>query len=209
MAHFTTETILNQPSLFRRNFMNSINGIKTAALIGSIGYRGTTNLSVFNSVFHLGATPPYIGFIIRPLTVPRHTYHNIKANGHFTINHIGTDFLERAHQTSANYPENVSEFEPAGLTEEFSDLLKAPYVKEATIKIGLSFQEEVKIEANQTILIVGKVEEIFLPENLIAEDGFVDPEKANSVGVAGLDAYFDLSFKARLPYARAEKKPHQ
>ena len=58
--------------------LNTIIGIKPANLIGSQSASGQSNLSIFNSVFHLGANPSLIGFIMRPTdAVARHTYENI------------------------------------------------------------------------------------------------------------------------------------
>jgi flavin reductase (DIM6/NTAB) family NADH-FMN oxidoreductase RutF len=63
-----------------------------------------TNLAVFSSITHLGSNPPLIGFVLRPTTVPRDSYRNIKASSLFTVNHIHHDTVADAHHTSAKYP---------------------------------------------------------------------------------------------------------
>ena len=73
---------------------------------------------------------------MRPFSVERHTYNNIKETNYFTINHINKEIYKQAHQTSARYDKDVSEFDECGLTPEYSDTIKAPYVKESKIKIG-------------------------------------------------------------------------
>ena len=97
---------------------------------------------------------------MRPVSVERHTYYNIKETGFFTINQIHKDIFKQAHQTSARYDKDVSEFDACGLTPEFTEIVKAPYVKESKIKIGLKFLEEHEIKSNGTIFIVGEIIEL-------------------------------------------------
>lgn len=188
----------------RINFTNSVSGIKGAHLIGTAGHRGVLNLGVFNSVVHIGGHPHLLGFILRPLTVPRHTYHNIKAKGYFTLNQIHEDILPKAHQASANYAAGVSEFEACGLSPQFTAAHPAPYVGECRLKIGCAFEEEHHIRANDTLLIVGRVVEILVPSDAVTDSGHIDPSAFGTVAVAGLDTYYRPERIARLPYARPE-----
>ncbi len=190
---------------FRRHFFNTLPGPRGVHLIGTKGHRGTENLGVFSSVVHLGANPALLGFHLRPLTVPRHTYHHLKATGWFTVNTLHPDILEAAHQTSANYPLDESEFAAAGLTPEYSARCPAPYVKESRIRIGLTFEEEHHIAANDTLFIVGRVQEIFVPDEVVADSGHVDHARLETLTVAGLDTYYRPVDARRLAYARPGK----
>ncbi|NJC27482.1 flavin reductase family protein [Neolewinella antarctica] len=205
--HLSLEDILAQESMYRRHFMNSLPGPRGVHLVGTKGYRGQENLGVFSSFVHISASsPPLLGFIMRPLTVPRHTYHHMKASGWFTVNTLHPDFVAQAHQTSANYPLNESEFAATGLTPEYSDACKAPYVKEASIKLGLSFEEEHKITGIETFFVVGRVREIFVPDEAVAETGHIDHELLETMTVAGLDTYHEVGKGRRFDYARVKKK---
>lgn len=186
----------------RRNFVNTLSGIKNVQLLGTQSPTGIDNLGLFNSVMHIGAAPACLGFIMRPLTVQRQTYNNLKASGHFTLNQVHQGIIDQAHQASAKYPDEVSEFEMVGLSPQRTASLKAPYVQEAQIKIGLEFQEEHYIQINHSWLIVGRIVEVLIPENSIGPDGHVDTAAWNGVGVSGLDTYYDLQQQKRLPYAR-------
>ncbi|MCB0635575.1 MAG: flavin reductase [Lewinella sp.] len=200
--HLTTDDFAGLESLYRRHFMNTLPGPRGVHLIGTLGYKGTPNLGVFNSVVHISASPPHLGFILRPLTVPRHTYHHLKAQGYFTVNTIHRAMLPAAHQTSANYPLEESEFEAVGLTPQYADRHPAPYVKESRVKIGLAFVEEHRIGVNDTRLIIGRVEEIIIDEAAVAPSGHVDHQALGTLGVMGLDTYFDVQDPTPLPYAR-------
>lgn len=205
----TKQNISDFDKLHRASFVNSISGFKSASLIGTISSEGKTNLATFNSVIHVGANPPTLGFLMRPVSVERHTYSNIKETKHLTINHINKEIFKQAHQTSARYENDVSEFDACGLTPEFTDSIKAPDVKESKIKIGLKFLEEQEIKSNGTILIVGEIQEIILPDEVVLADGFIDIEKAGTITISGLDSYHETKRIARLSYAKPGIEPKE
>jgi flavin reductase (DIM6/NTAB) family NADH-FMN oxidoreductase RutF len=203
------ENILAFDKLYRTNFINSLSGFKSANLIGTISVEGKTNLAIFNSVIHVGANPPLMGFLMRPVSVERHTYTNIKETGSFTINHINKEIYKQAHQTSARYDKNLSEFDQGSLTPEYTDTINAPYVKESKVKNGLKFLEEQEIKSNGTIFIVGEIIEIILPDNVTAKDGFIDIEKAGTIAISGLDSYHETNRIERLSYAKPGSEPKE
>ncbi len=199
---FSYHEIMELPKFHRINLINSVSGFKSANLLGTTNENGVPNLAIFSSVVHIGSNPPYLGFILRPVSVPRHTYLNLKHSGFFTVNQVPEELLEAAHQTSASYPEGVSEFEACGLTPVYSSLHPAPYVMESKVRIGLEFAEEKPIEVNNTLLIVGRILEIQLPTEVLSEDYYVHHEKAGSLAIGGLDGYYRNSLITRKPYAR-------
>ncbi|MEP0862297.1 MAG: flavin reductase family protein [Ignavibacterium sp.] len=198
----TNENILQFEKLYRTNFVNSLSGFKSANLIGTISKEGKTNLAIFSSVIHVGANPPLIGMLVRPASVPRHTYENIKDIGYFTINHINKEIFKQAYQTSARYEKDVSEFDECGLTPEFTNTIKAPYVKESNIKIGCRFVEEHLIKTNDTIFVVGEILEVNIPDDVLTDDGYIDIEIAGTLAISGLDSYHETKRISRLSYAK-------
>ncbi|MEM8584384.1 MAG: flavin reductase [Bacteroidota bacterium] len=200
--HLSLADIMDMESMFRRNLMNTLPGPRGVHLLGTKAHNGTENLGVFSSVVHLGANPPLLGFIMRPLTVPRQTYHHIQASGFFTLNSIQKDILKQAHQTSAKYKIEESEFTATGLTPYYGEHCLAPYVAESQIKIGLRLEEEHRIEANDTIFLVGAVIEVIIDDKAVQKSGHVDHHETGAMAVAGLDSYFDLGEETRLPFAR-------
>ncbi|MEZ4983772.1 MAG: flavin reductase [Saprospiraceae bacterium] len=199
----TTTEIPTLDKQYRRNFFNTLPGPRGVHLIGTKGHKGVENLGLFSSVVHIGATPPLLGVIVRPLTVPRHTYHHIKAKGYYTLNTIHPEILRQAHQASAHYPIETSEFAATGLTPWYSDAIPVPYVAESLVKIGLKWVEEHTIAANGTLFLVGEVVEVLLPDDCVSDEGHVNHELLNTLTVSGLDTYFSVEQIARLPYANA------
>lgn len=194
-------------SKIKAAFMNSLSGFKSASLIGTIDLQHNTNLAIFSSVIHVGSNPPLVGFINRPDTVDRHTFENILLTKHFTINHINKSIFIQAHQTSARYPKSISEFDATGLTPQFSNHFPAPFVMESHIKYGLEFVEKHDLKINGTILVIGKVVEVILPESCLLPDGAIDIEKADTIAISGLDSYHTTNKIARLSYAKPDKIP--
>lgn len=206
MTHFSKQDIINLASLERMHLINTCGGIKSGNLIGTISNSGVTNLAVFNSVIHLGSNPPMLSFMLRPTTVERHSYTNFKEKSHFTVNHIHESFIDKAHQTSAKYDENVSEFNAVGLTEEFFDGFDAPFVKESRIKMGCTFVNEYFIKEHDCRLIIGEIRHLLVEEGLQGKDGFLDLAKAKSAGIIGLDGYVKTELIERYAYARPNQK---
>lgn len=202
MQSFTYHDLMQLPSRYRGVLLNKVSGLKPANLIGTKSKDGQTNLAVFNSVVHIGANPPYLGFVLRPTTVERHTYENIKETGVYTINQITTEIHQQAHQTSAKYERNLSEFEAVGLTEYYHEDFQAPFVGESHIKIGLQFEEEHYVKCNDTRLVIGKVQHLLLPKGIIEDDGHIALEKLHSVVIGGLDSYYSIVQLGRYAYAQ-------
>jgi flavin reductase (DIM6/NTAB) family NADH-FMN oxidoreductase RutF len=186
----------------RAQFINSISGFRSVALIGTTDTKEQTNLAIFSSIVHIGSNPPLLSFIMRPDSVERHTLTNIMDTGFYTINHINADMYEKAHQTSARYPKSVSEFDAAQLTPVFKNDFVAPFVAESQIQIGMEFRERIEISINQTSMIIGEIKFVHYPANCLLEDGFIDIEKAGTITSTGLDSYHTTQVLKRLEYAK-------
>jgi len=199
---YTATQIKNMESRQRAHFVNSLSGFKSANLIGTQSQGGYTNLSVVSSAFHLGATPALMGMIFRPDSVERHTLENLRETNFCTLNHINKDIFKQAHQCSARYPREISEFDETNLTPEYHPGIPAPFVAESSVKLGLKLVREEKVPENGTQMCILSIEKVIVPKECLAEDGFVDIEKAKTVAVSGLDSYHLSSPLARLEYAK-------
>ncbi len=190
---------------YRAAFVNSLSGFKSVAMIGSCDAKGQNNLAIFNSFVHIGSNPPYIGFISRPDSVERHTLANILETGYYTINHLHESIYQQAHQTSARYPKEVSEFVATGLTAVYKPNCPAPFVEESRIQLAIQFKEQISITSHHTILLVGEIIQVYFPSECLCEDGFIDIEKAESIACSGLDSYHQTHRLQRLSYAKPDQ----
>ncbi|GGG50406.1 flavin reductase family protein [Hymenobacter glacieicola] len=202
MSHFTAADLTALEKVFRLNLINAITGFKPANLLGTTDEQGHTNLAIISSVVHLGSNPALLGLVMRPPSVPRHSYDNIRATGFYTLNHVHSGIIRQAHATSATIAREVSEFDACGLTAEYRDGFTAPYVQESQLQIGLQLQQEIPIELNGTVLLIGSVEHLYLPEAVLRPDGSLDLPAAGTVALSGLDTYYTATPVARYGYAR-------
>ena len=202
MKHISKDDISKMDKIRRLNLINSCTGYKSANLIATKSISGIENVAVFSSITHLGSNPAMLGFILRPTTVPRDTYKNIKETGYFTVNHISSEMIADAHHTSANYPADVSEFDKTNLESEYKPNINFPFVKYAPIQLLCKYLNEYHILENDTIHIIAAIENVFYDENLEHKDGWLQLDKGNVVAINGLDGYCLPKLLDRFEYAR-------
>lgn len=204
--HISAAEIMNMKKQERVHFINSLGGFKSVSLLGTINKSGQTNLAIFSSLFHIGANPPLIAIMFRPSPPERDTLQNILETSFYTINHINENIYKQAHQTSARYDSDISEFDATGLQPEYKNNFIAPFVKVSNIQLGIEFKEKIEISINNTTLIIGEIKEVYFPENCLSKDGFIDLEKANTITCSGLDSYHTTRKLDRLSYAKPDKE---
>ncbi len=192
---------------YRTAFVNSLAGFRQAVLVGTRAAGGQTNLAIFNSLIHLGADPALFGLITRPGTVQRDTLQNIMETKTYTLNYIPAAFYQQAHQTSARYDKGISEFEQVGFKSVYDPSCYAPFVADAVVKIAMSLEDKIPIPLNGTALIVGRITQVHINDEMVGTDGFVNLSAAAVLISQGLDAYFVSQPIGRLPYAKPSKQP--
>ena len=205
MQKFTKDELFIMSKVPRLNLLNCITGYKSANLIATVSKEGISNVAIFSSVTHLGSEPPLIGFILRPTTVPRDTYKNIKETGYFTVNHITSAMIADAHHTSSSYEESISEFDKTNLEAEYIENNKFPFVKGSPVKLYCKYLNEYKIEENGCLHIIASVEELYVEDNLLHEDNWIQLDRGNVVAINGLDGYALPKIKDRFHYARPDQ----
>lgn len=204
MKHISKEGIFKMEKIERLNLINSCTGYKSANLLATKSIDGNTNVAIFSSITHLGSNPAIIGFIMRPTTVPRDTYKNIKETGYFTVNHITADMIADAHHTSANYELGVSEFTKTNLDEEYKANIEIPFVKGSPVQLHCKYLNEYYIKENDTIHVIAAIENLFFDEELEHKDGWLQIDKGNVIALNGLDGYCLPKLIDRFEYARKE-----
>ncbi|WP_413999410.1 flavin reductase family protein [Flavobacterium sp. W1B] len=204
MEQLSTKDFSKMGRIERLNLINSCTGYKSANLIATQSIDGKSNIAIFSSVTHLGSDPALIGFIVRPTTVTRDTYKNIKETGYFTVNHVTESMIADAHHTSANYAPGISEFEKTNLEEEYKEHIKIPFAKGSPIQLYCKYVNEYYIAENDTIHVIASIENIFFEENLRHDDGWLQIDKGNVVALNGLDGYCLPKLIDRFQYARKD-----
>lgn len=206
MKHIDATAIQSMDRFYRGNLINSVTGFKSANLLATRSKDGVDNVAVFSSVTHLGSNPAMFSFVQRPLGYGvGHTYENLKATGKITLNHINIDLIHHAHQSSAKYSPEVSEFDVLDIEKEIRNDFHAPFVKESNIQVAAEYVNEYFIEENNCILVICKITDVFIKSDVLHKDGWLDLGKAKSVTINGLDGYATAQVEKRLSYAQVDK----
>ncbi len=200
--NFNRSHISAMEKRYRTTFINSLPGYRSLHMLGTVNKEGISNLGLFNSIFHVGANPPLLGMVFRPDSNDHDSLENIIQTKEYTLNNVLPYYFQQAHQTSARFPSGSSEFEPCGFKEFYLDPFKAPFVEQASIKIGLELREIIDVSLNNTKILIGEIIHVLMEDGIVASDGYVDHLKAGTITVTGLDSYFTTEHLGRLAYAK-------
>ena len=112
-----------------------LTGLVVPRPIGWIGTRsaeGVNNLAPYSFFNGVAASPPTVMFA--PTGQPharKDTLANVRSTGVFTVNIVDFSLAAAMNITAGSYPEDVDEFEVAGLTVRDAGSVDAPIVAEA------------------------------------------------------------------------------
>jgi len=203
--HFQPADLQGMSRFYRANLINCLSGHKPAVLVGTANAEGQTNLALFSNIFHMGADPALLGYVQRPVGQSGDSFRNIMATGVYTFNLVPHEWLERAHQTSARYAADQSEFEACDFDAEWIDGFAAPFVKGSPVRIGLQLADTIPYPRNGTTLVIGAVAHVLVEPELLMADGNINFDEAGILSVAGLEQYFLPRLLRQMPYAKAEQ----
>ena len=211
LAHLTAPDIAAMASQARALLINSLPGYKSAMLVGTSDAKGQTNLAIVSSHFHLGSSPPLLAMILRPSAgrSERHTLHNLLETRCWTLNGFTLDHAARAHQTSAPYPKDQSEFDACGFEAEWLAEFNAPFIKSSPLQVGCLLREHHPLEINSTHMIIGEVHHLHFPETAQRNDGGLSLDTMGLLAVAGLDTYTQPEAGVRFAPADRTSPPRQ
>lgn len=164
------------------------------AFVSTIDKDGHVNLSPFSFFNAFGANPPIL--IFSPALrgrdgATKNTLDNIKDIKECVVNIVDYKMVQQMSLASTEYPKGVNEFVKAGLTEEKSELVKPPRVKEAPVQMECIVKEVIatgeKGGAGQ--LVICEIVMMHINEEVIGEDGRIDPIKIDQVARMGGNWY--------------------
>ncbi len=70
----------------------------------------------------------------------------------------------------------------------------------------MCFKEALDIKHNGTVLMIGEIEHLILPDTAIVNDD-IDLEVTNGVGISGLNSYYSLKKIDSYPYVKVNEVP--
>lgn len=178
-------------------------------LLGSVGPRpiafastvdadGRPNLSPYSFFNVFSANPPIAIFSparrVRNNTT-KHTLENCRATGEVVINIVNYSIVQQMSLSSTEYAEGVDEFVKAGFSKLESEAVRPFRVKEAPVQLECKVKEIVELgtEGGAGNLIISEIVRVHVSEEVLDEDGRIDPNKIDLVGRMGGNWYVRAS----------------
>ena len=115
---------------------------------------------------------------------------NIEQNGEFVVNIVVEDIVEAMNMTAAEYPQDVSEFDVAGLTPIDSHLIKPPRLKESPVNIECKLERIITLgdDSHPHGLVIGEILLLHVDDTIISSDG-INHQKLKPVGRLAGNSY--------------------
>ncbi len=162
---------------------------------------GNPNLSPFSFFNIFGSKPPILVFSparrVRNNTI-KHTLENILATKEVVINVVNYNMVQQTSLASCEYPAGVNEFEKAGFTPVTSEIVKPFRVKESPAQLECKVLQviETGTEGGAGNLIICELVCMHLNDEVLDEQGVIDPHKIDLVARMGKDYYCRASGSA-------------
>ena len=164
------------------------------AFASTIDADGNPNLSPFSFFNVFSANPPILIFSparrVRDNTI-KHTLENVEAIKEVVINVVNYEIVHQMSLTSTEYPENVNEFEKAGLTMLPSDEIKPFRVAESPVQFECKVNEIVHLgkEGGAGNLVICEVVKLHIADEVMNKDNTINQEALDLVARAGGSYY--------------------
>ena len=130
-------------------------------LVSSVNPKGVSNAAPFSFVMPVSMDPPLIAFASDP---EHDTVKNILKTKDFVVNIPGRKILKQLWICKKEFPYGVSELKKAKLTEEKSNKVKPPRIKECSAHFECKLYR--KERAGDHLLIIGRVLEARVEDRL-------------------------------------------
>lgn len=176
------------------------------AFVSTIDKEGRVNLSPFSFFNVFSANPPIIIFSParkgRDNTV-KDTYLNVLEVPEAVVNIVSYSMVHQASLASAEYPRGVNEFEKAGFTAIPSELVRPPRVAESPVSMECRVNQVIELGSGGGAgnLVICEVLLMHIKDEVLDEEGKIDPRKVDAVARMGGDWYCRANGEAlfRLP----------
>ena len=171
------------------------------AFASTVDENGAPNLAPYSFFNCFSSNPPIVVFSsnrrIADLST-KDTLQNIEKTGEVAINAVNFSIVRQMTIASINYPKGVSEFVKAGLTPIPSDLIRPFRIKESPAHLECKVKEIVPLGEGGGAghLIICEVLRMHIQEEVLDENGKINPHKMDLMGRMGRAFYVRASGEA-------------
>lgn len=164
------------------------------AFASTIDAKGNVNLSPFSYFNVFSANPPILVF--SPASRARdntqkHSLENVMEVPEVCVNMVNYVMVEQMSLASTEYDKGVNEFVKSGLSEESSECIQPPRVKEAPVSFECKVLEVKKLgtEGGAGNLIICEVLLIHINDSILNDEGKINPYALDAVARMGGNYY--------------------
>ncbi|MDZ7741761.1 MAG: flavin reductase family protein [Bacteroidota bacterium] len=181
------------------------------AFASTIDREGKPNLSPFSFFNAFGVNPSTI--IFSPSrrgrdNTTKNTFENLKEVAEVVINVVTYEMVEQANLASSDYPKGTNEFVKAGFTPIESERVKPFRVNESPVQFECKVRQIIETgdQGGAANLIICEVLLMHVDENVLDEQGMIDPDKIDLVGRMGGPWYCRTSGDSKFKIAKPGEK---
>ena len=162
------------------------------AWVTTISENGLVNAAPFSAYTFCGKNPPMVCFNVgRRDETYKDTANNLKFLGEFVVNTVTADIVEPMHETSAEYPPDLSEVEALHLETLPSRTVKPPRLAISPINLECRVHTILPLGRDKDELVIGEVLYFHVRDDLIKE-GKISTEALNPLARLGGPRYATL-----------------
>lgn len=176
------------------SYLLSSVGPRPIALASTLDENGNPNLSPFSFFNIFSANPPIAIFSparrVRNNTT-KHTLDNVLSNKEVVINIVTEDIVQQTSLSSTEYDNGINEFVKAGFTPIASQTIAPLRVKESPVQLECVVNDVIALgnEGGAGNLVICEIKMVHINEDILDENGNIDPNKLKLVGRMGGNWY--------------------
>jgi flavin reductase (DIM6/NTAB) family NADH-FMN oxidoreductase RutF len=156
------------------------------AWVSTLSSAGIVNLAPFSAFTFVSPKPPMLAISIgRKAGIYKDTAHNILSTEEFVVHIADSPLMNAVHESSAEFPADVSEVEQLKLETLASEKVKPPRIARAPIAMECRFRQCIEFGETRSRLIVGEVL-LFHIRNDLLKNGKIETEALDPIArIAG------------------------
>ena len=164
------------------------------AFVSTMSEEGLSNLAPYSFFNVFSSNPPTLIFSsnrrVRGNTT-KDTLSNVLATKEVVVNIVNYSIVHQMALASIDYASDINEFEKSGLTPIASDLVSPFRVKESPVQMECKVKDIIHLgdQGGAGNLVICEILRIHISENILDENGAIDPYKADLMGRMGRAFY--------------------
>ena len=164
------------------------------AFVSTVDEDGNANLAPYSFFNVFSSNPPTAVFSSNRRVsnnTTKDTLANVHATGEAVINIVNYPMTRQMALASIEYPSSVSEFDKTGFTPVASAVVKPMRVQESPVQFECKVKDIIALGEGGGAghLVICEIVHLHVSENILDENGKIDPQKIDLVGRMGRAFY--------------------